>query len=449
MDLKSVKYVVDGGNFNLKTNNMKNIHILPTDKSSRLYYFTGNKPGFYLYPKNQLLTPVNPNYINQNFYITSDEEIKEGDYYITPNNTVLKALGPMLINVEDYKKIILTTDFRLAPDVQKIDNEFLEWFVQNPSCEFVEVIYEPKNFLDTKQGWEYEIIIPKKNFYCGDKFDYDEQCEFQCDTCVDKKGVDYGYLPKEEPKKVLTEEDIFNQKDIDAVTDYINKEQQKQHLIDMMKSDEELGLYGEVYSKQGIALTSDYIQNIEKEIKLEEVFNDEKKENLKKFIDEIKNPSEPNQALKDAAHRYEKYSERFDNDKSAIGNPQTWGKRLICKDCNESLEDCTCIQDTVEFLKQGTTIEEVAEKLKGRELFKESNDRARKTLSEIKSLPIQETLEDKLKELVLEWQKRQEKYYDIAYENVDNVHTNRKFTYKAMATRDCWKELLKLIENEK
>ena len=442
---------------------MKNIHIIQTDKSSRLYL--GNNGNFVFGMIQTSIQSRNDDFTNQNIYITSDEEIKVGDWYI---NTFVseREQKPQthtekihLINHQkDYrfkycKKIILTTDFRLAPDVQKIDDEFLEWFVKNSSCEFVEVRMNQGRYFDYGGNVHitnaYKIIIPKKNFYCGDKFDYDEQCLEQCDTCVDKKGVDYGYLPKEEPKKVLTEEDIFNQRDIDAVTDYINKEQQKQALINMMKSDEELGLYGEVYSKQGIALTSDYIQNIEKEIKLEEVFNDEKKENIKKFIDEIKNPSEPNQALKDAAHRYEKYSERFDNDKSAIGNPQTWGKRLICKDCNESLEDCTCIQDTVEFPKQGTTIEEVAEKLKGRELFKESNDRARKTLSEIKSLPIQETLEDKLKELVLEWQKRQEKYYDIAYENVDNVHTNRKFTYKAMATRDCWKELLKLIENEK
>ena len=38
-------------------------------------------------------------------------------------------------------------------------------------------------------------------------------------------------------------------------------------------------------------------------------------------------------------------------------------------------------------------LKEAAEKLKGRELFKESNDRARKMLSEVKSLPI-ETLEE-------------------------------------------------------
>jgi len=68
-----------------------------------------------------------------------------------------------------------------------------------------------------------------------------------------------------------------------------NKEEQKQHLIDMMKGDEELGLYDE-----------------SREIKVEDIFNDEKRENIKKFIDEIKNPSEPNQALKDAAERYSK-----------------------------------------------------------------------------------------------------------------------------------------------
>jgi hypothetical protein len=38
------------------------------------------------------------------------------------------------------------------------------------------------------------------------------------------------------------------------------------------------------------------------------------------------------------------------------------------------------------------TLKDAAERLKGKELFKESNDRARKILSEIKSLPIQERM---------------------------------------------------------
>ena len=58
-----------------------------------------------------------------------------------------------------------------------------------------------------------------------------------------------------------------------------DKDGQKQHLIDMMKSDEELGLYDE-----------------SREIKLEDVFNDEKREKLKKFILEHKK--------KDAKHIY-------------------------------------------------------------------------------------------------------------------------------------------------
>jgi hypothetical protein len=31
----------------------------------------------------------------------------------------------------------------------------------------------------------------------------------------------------------------------------------------------------------------------------------------------------------------------------------------------------------------------------------------------------------------------------------DSDHTYKKYTYRAQATRDCWKELLKLIEDEK
>jgi hypothetical protein len=62
-----------------------------------------------------------------------------------------------------------------------------------------------------------------------------------------------------------------------------------------------------------------------------------------------------------------------------------------CKDCNKSLEDCTCLEDTIELPNQA--LKDAAERLKGKELFKESNDRARQILSEIKSLPIQERYE--------------------------------------------------------
>jgi uncharacterized protein YaaR (DUF327 family) len=37
--------------------------------------------------------------------------------------------------------------------------------------------------------------------------------------------------------------------------------------------------------------------------------------------------------------RLEKYSERFDNDKSAIGNTETWGKRMVDEEESQNLKN--------------------------------------------------------------------------------------------------------------
>lgn len=58
-------------------------------------------------------------------------------------------------------------------------------------------------------------------------------------------------------------------------------------------------------------------------------------------------------------------------------------------------------------------------------------------------------LEDKLEYLVIKWHQLQLHYQDVADENITDEHSNRKFTYKAMATRDCWKELLTLLNEFK
>jgi hypothetical protein len=119
---------------------MKNIHLLPTEKPSRLY-----KDGEKL-KLNIESYGVN----NQNIYITSDEEIKPNEWYLFDGNVKLLFLSDKEFNegnnpnnsnprVTDFnKKIILTTDQDLIADgVQAIDNEFLEWFVNNPSCDEV------------------------------------------------------------------------------------------------------------------------------------------------------------------------------------------------------------------------------------------------------------------------------------------------------------------------
>lgn len=108
-------------------------------------------------------------------YLTSDEEIKEGDWCIVGN--VVSKLNTQFTSKEEintnWKKIILTTDQSLE-GVQEIDDEFLQWFVQNQSCDVVEVqklllcTYCGGEHCDNLacRGWEdkpyYEVIIPQE-----------------------------------------------------------------------------------------------------------------------------------------------------------------------------------------------------------------------------------------------------------------------------------------------
>ena len=144
---------------------MKNIHLIPTPNPSRLLKTI---------PKGNLLLAkeniVGSHWENQNIYITSDVEAKEGDWgYIPFQGGDVKLVGKYF--ADDWKKIILTTDQDLIKDgVQAIDDEFLEWFVKNPSCESVEIDKNWNYPLD--KSWEYKIIIPKEEpnqikCYCG------------------------------------------------------------------------------------------------------------------------------------------------------------------------------------------------------------------------------------------------------------------------------------------
>jgi hypothetical protein len=150
----------------------RNLWVIPTDKPSRLHLWTdekGTRPELceleYSHTRN-----------TQNIYITSDEEIKEGDWVLGdfPDNPIGKVIAKygqeftaQSLNGDKYglaeydsKKIILTTDQDLIKDgVQAIDDEFSEWFVKNPSCEYVEInkyAYAKPNF------GNYKIIIPQE-----------------------------------------------------------------------------------------------------------------------------------------------------------------------------------------------------------------------------------------------------------------------------------------------
>ena len=130
---------------------MKNIHLIPTDKPSRLFKVSG-----------ELKLTRNFDFYNgseyQHIYITNDEEIKEGDYFLYDGTKIryksngteyhgrdlCHISGNHRYPVSESKKIILTTDQDLIKNgVQSIDDEFLEWFIKNPSCESVEIEIKP------------------------------------------------------------------------------------------------------------------------------------------------------------------------------------------------------------------------------------------------------------------------------------------------------------------
>jgi hypothetical protein len=126
---------------------MKNIHVLPTDKPSRLCF-----RNYFFINKDDIGTYSNVKF--QNIYITSDEEIKDGDWWFDGTNVRNDFPSSFIKGID--KKIILTTDFDLIFNgVQAIDDEFLEWFVKNPSCERVET--EPIFYASG-----YNLDIPKE-----------------------------------------------------------------------------------------------------------------------------------------------------------------------------------------------------------------------------------------------------------------------------------------------
>ena len=146
---------------------MKNIHVIPTPKPSRLYL--GDNGNLILGLMKNSIESKNNDFTNQNIYITSDEEIKEGDWVFDLDiKRIVKADNLKVATYKKsqcwyYKKIILTTDQDLIKDsVQAIDDEFLTWFINNPSCEEVEI--KPLLSNNGRALFGYKIIIPKEQF---------------------------------------------------------------------------------------------------------------------------------------------------------------------------------------------------------------------------------------------------------------------------------------------
>ena len=178
---------------------MKNIFLIPTDKESRLWRdLDSNKLRFdnLSKPNSNECTKCSNEYV----YINSDEKFVR-DEYITDGLEVIKATPKLvdaqgLVDRRDWKKIVMTNDLELIEDgIQQIGDLFFRWFVLNPYCKEVEVVYGLFNPMGRQ---------------------------------VDPNDLGQNHSKCVWKYKIIT-----------------TKEEQKQHLIDMMKFDEELGLYDE------------------------------------------------------------------------------------------------------------------------------------------------------------------------------------------------------------
>jgi hypothetical protein len=183
---------------------MKNLFLLPTEKPSRLW--TNN-----LRRRLELdeFIEQHPTNIAKHIYITSDEFIEEGDFGLNLSTKNIVQYDGIKGLDSYYKKIILTTDQDLIADgVQAIDDEFLEWFVKNPSCESVVVndskvvkehIFDGSN--DGEIVWEKKIIIPQED---------PKQETFEESVNAFKKTDVYINYIKQKQERMYSEEDLLS-----------------------------------------------------------------------------------------------------------------------------------------------------------------------------------------------------------------------------------------------
>lgn len=196
---------------------MKNIHLLETNEISKLIKDIWKNTFSIVESFNRNHTDFKGQYM----YITNDDVIKEGDPQYDIDGDISWAFGNDPTQWEGNKKIILTNDLELIKEgVQPIDDEFLEWFIKNPTCEYVKVknsiLKIPNRYDDDYRAIPYfKIKIPKDLGYTT-----------KSGIEVSDKMVRAVMIPKEyfgredemmevpmpiskEPKKEYTEQDML------------------------------------------------------------------------------------------------------------------------------------------------------------------------------------------------------------------------------------------------
>jgi hypothetical protein len=153
--------------------------------------------------------------------------------------------------------------------LEKIGNKWFVRYVRYEGGGSFRLPLHP-NFIEMTEF----VYIKNGRYYDGDEIDFTEALVNPMGRDVEPNNLGQNHsLCKWYARPYLDEkEDLM----MEVPMAQYPKEEQKQHIVDMMKSDEELGLYDEPGIKEI------------KEIKLEDVFNDEKRERANRVIQQHK-----------------------------------------------------------------------------------------------------------------------------------------------------------------
>jgi hypothetical protein len=146
--------------------------------------------------------------IEDELYIISNTENVSENCWIITSDRLVQVSYLLSDEVATGFKVILTTNKLLIKDgVQAIPDEFLEWFVKNPSCEEVEVkqsIYpiNTHKFGQTK----YKIIIPKEEPKQETLEEAILRIKSENEHYIDEEAFELG--AKWQSKRMYSEEDM-------------------------------------------------------------------------------------------------------------------------------------------------------------------------------------------------------------------------------------------------
>ena len=138
---------------------MKNVHLLQTETYLAKLQLDRDYGTLTIFDEPCISN--GQDFVGANLYITSDENIKDvrphkGKWQLE-DGLMLNKFPTYLTDLSECKLVIMTTDQNLIADgVQKIDDEFLEWFVQNSSfaIPIVTTTVNGKSLYRTNIGFE-------------------------------------------------------------------------------------------------------------------------------------------------------------------------------------------------------------------------------------------------------------------------------------------------------